>query len=157
MWQNVTGIESGASICLLQKFRRFVKKTGSEIIKLKFIILLLLFFSANNIASQNIEDPEQMLSMLRKILSAPKVAADIESYVRSGCTWKSESIWSGTGEQISEGVWRYGGGITFYFVTHSGDEIKLAYKYNILLREKKSTIEEIRGEQSRNSIPECSQ
>lgn len=91
------------------------------------------------------EDPDEIMEMLRLFLSNPKIANDVQLHAQAGCTWVSERIWSGGGEEVSEGVFRYGGEFTITFKTTIGKEKHLQFDYQTELSAEGSRLFDVSG------------
>lgn len=122
-----------------------------------FFTVVTLLLSFNVAATQDYEDPQQILQLLRLFLSDPVVAKDVDKYAAAGCVWKSETIWTGGGGQpLEEGGYAYGGGFDIYYSTRSGNEIHSSYWYSIKVHEEtRSLIEITKREKGRTEI-DCS-
>ena len=123
---------------------------------MKKLILLFTLLSGNLFASQDASEPEQILSMIRLLLSNSEVAGDIQAHAQGGCIWRSESLWSGTGEQIDENKWKYGGGFNIVYSSRSGREIMLSYKYTTIASEGKLSLEWVTGGLDKTVELDCS-
>ena len=94
--------------------------------------IILLSLSSSIAATQDYENPKDILRVLHLFLSNKSFTADVASIVNSGCVWEDEWIWTGTGEEISEGVFEYGGGIKINYISESGARLQAQYSYSLL-------------------------
>jgi len=60
--------------------------------------LLVLAFSGVpcSHATQDVEEPTQIIQLIRLLLSEPIVAAELHRLVDEGCSWENQVFWSGS-------------------------------------------------------------
>lgn len=122
----------------------------------KYIPIFFVFLSGLAVATQDIDKPEYVLSMLRVFLSNPIVAADVASLVENGCLWESESLWAGSGSINDKNQMEYGGGFTIYMKTETNQTRELRYFYSMVVEGEKNILTSVRyNDRQQVNPPKC--
>lgn len=60
------------------------------------LLLALLIAPAHAKATQDVENPQDIIAYIRLVMSEPEIAAKLLKLIKNGCTWENEVFWSGS-------------------------------------------------------------
>jgi len=90
------------------------------------ITVFLLFicgaiFSPAAHATQDVEEPSEIIRLMRLLLSEPLVTAELHRLVNEGCKWEDQVFWSGSPSEEALKTRVFWMTFSMKFVTQSGN------------------------------------
>jgi len=123
--------------------------------KLVLAILVVLPFAAKG--TQDIDKPEDMLNILRMLLSASAVTDEMNKLTEQGCTWVSESAWAGAPIENEKQQMVYGVRVTLLYRTRDNLKRHLEYSVGFTRENGREKVAQItRVPERMEVVPECS-
>ncbi len=121
------------------------------------VIFLIVFvsasFSKKTYATQDVEDPNEVIGFIRLLLSEPSVASELHRLVDEGCTWVDQVFWSGNSNDESLKTRMFWMTFSMKIATQSGKQ----YWKQYLFSRKGIPVLEVIETTDPNSVVDCSQ
>jgi len=115
-----------------------------------FVVLFVVIPSSN--ATQDVEDPQDIILFIRTVMSEPIVAAEISKLVQEGCTWDSEVFWSGSPSEENLKSRIFWMNFSLRLATQNGDKFWKSFAFS---RRESGPILEIIETTDANQVVDC--